>query len=188
MYLIYGESLRGKVDQVPGRFYVATRFFHMLGIPLFPAGTYLVWEGSEWKGAWTPQSLRVGRFNLPLFAGWERKGSFTGTRVRFSWKSFFVAWLRTVLVFIGCGTVLGPLLIAGEWLGPNENWAKTHRNAATQVALVESAVAAVAFALLWASFRLTRAGRRRALELEQAVGSGLLERDVTTIGHEQEQP
>jgi hypothetical protein len=187
MYLIYGESLRGKVDQVPCRFYVATRFFHIFGIPLFPAGTYLVWEGSEWKGDWTPQYLRVGPFTIPG-GPWERKGSFEGIRIRFSWKSFFFAWLRTVLVFIGCAGLLGPVVTVGEWLEPKENWTKTYPNEASRLALVFSAIAAVAFGLLWASFFLTRAGRRRAFALEQVAESRFPSAAQPPIQHEQEQP
>ena len=187
MYLFYGISLRGKVDQVPGRFYVATRFFHMFGIPLFPAGTYIVWEGSEWTGAWSSEFLGVGRFSIPV-GPWERKGSFKGIRIRFSWKSFFFAWLRTVLVFVGCVGALGPVVTVRELLQPNENWTKAYPHDAARLALVFSAVATGAFGLLWGSFFLTRATRRRALALEQAAESRYPGATLPPIRHEQERP
>ena len=36
MIIVWGTKLYGKVDEVPGMFHVATRFFHLWYIPLVP--------------------------------------------------------------------------------------------------------------------------------------------------------
>lgn len=50
MIVIWGNRLYGKVDQVPGRCHVATRFFHLYFIPLIPLGSYVVGKGYEEEG------------------------------------------------------------------------------------------------------------------------------------------
>ena len=47
MVVFYGTRLYGKVDQVPGVFYVATRFVYLQFIPLFPVGSVLIIDGTE---------------------------------------------------------------------------------------------------------------------------------------------
>lgn len=43
---IYGKTLLGKVDQVPGLFYVATQCEHLAWFPLAPGQSYIVKEGA----------------------------------------------------------------------------------------------------------------------------------------------
>ena len=38
---MFGQRFYGKVDQVPGLFYVATHFAYLNYVPLFPTATYL---------------------------------------------------------------------------------------------------------------------------------------------------
>ena len=66
--MVYGSRLFGKVDVVPGMFWVATKCGHLNFFPLFPMQTYIVvsQQGTTWNG------LPVG----------------------LSGKSFLVAWLR----------------------------------------------------------------------------------------------
>jgi hypothetical protein len=45
--LVFGTTLYGSVDRVPGLCYVATMFFHAFYLPLIPLGTMIVEEGSE---------------------------------------------------------------------------------------------------------------------------------------------
>ncbi len=47
MIIMFGTRLYGKVDRVPGLFYVASHFAYLNYVPLFPTGSYLVFEGSE---------------------------------------------------------------------------------------------------------------------------------------------
>src|SRR4029077_7836611 len=71
---LYGYHLYGKVDQVPGKFFVATLFLHVTFMPVLPKKSYLV---------------RVGD---------EGVLSFSGIAIPFSWKSVAYAYLRFLLV------------------------------------------------------------------------------------------
>ncbi len=87
---VFGNRLFGKVDQVPGLFHVATKFFHVNFVPLFPLGSWVVLHGSE-------------------------KSSLTGTSwngvelERIRWSSVSMAWLR-----LGLGIAAG--IFAGATL------------------------------------------------------------------------
>lgn len=63
--VVWGTRLYGKVDEVPGLCYVATRFFHLWYVPLVPLNTYAVvaedFEG--WRGpeiSMSSKSVMVG--------------------------------------------------------------------------------------------------------------------------------
>lgn len=77
MLVLYGTKFYGRTDEVPGRFYVATKFQHLYALPLVPLGSYLVLIG--------PEEDRL----LPL---------------GFSFKSLALAWIRAIaiLAFIPC--------------------------------------------------------------------------------------
>ena len=47
MVVVYGTKLCGRVDHVPGVFYVATKFAHCWYLPLVPLGSYAVFEESS---------------------------------------------------------------------------------------------------------------------------------------------
>lgn len=70
--IVFGTRLYGLVHLVPGRFHVATRFFHLFFIPLIPLRTWIVVResGDSWEG--TPTSLSI--------------------------KSVLFAWIRAALV------------------------------------------------------------------------------------------
>jgi hypothetical protein len=42
MIVVFGSTLYGKVESVPGVCHVATRFLHVFFVPLFPTGSWLV--------------------------------------------------------------------------------------------------------------------------------------------------
>jgi len=42
MIVVFGSTLYGKVQAVPGVCHVATRFLHLFFVPLFPTGSWLV--------------------------------------------------------------------------------------------------------------------------------------------------
>lgn len=86
--IVFGTRLFGKVDEVPGYFFVATDFFHIWYLPLIPLGSHLVFgEGDE---------------------GWQ------GVPVRLSLKSVAVAWLRGFAI---AGAVVFAIvgLVQGGW-------------------------------------------------------------------------
>ena len=42
MVIVWGQRLFAKVDRVPGLFYVSAQFFHIMFVPLFPLGSYII--------------------------------------------------------------------------------------------------------------------------------------------------
>jgi hypothetical protein len=44
MFFIFGHRLFGKVDQVPGVLHVATQFYHVNYLPLYPVKSYIIRE------------------------------------------------------------------------------------------------------------------------------------------------
>jgi len=77
MVIIFGQRLCGRVDQVPGACYVATRFFHVYYIPLIPLSSWVIVEGSE-----------------------SDKG-FRGQQIGLSGKSIVYGWLQAFLIIFG---------------------------------------------------------------------------------------
>jgi hypothetical protein len=77
--IIWGQRLAGRSDQLPGTFYVATRYFHLYYVPLIPLKSFLIVEGTE-AGA-----------------------GFEGLEVPLSFKSVTFGWLRAGLVLAGIG-------------------------------------------------------------------------------------
>jgi hypothetical protein len=74
-----GKRLYGQVDRVPGHFYVSTMFWWINGVPIAPDQTWLVFEGSE------------------------RRGAFRGKPIPFVGKSIMMGYLRG---WLGAGTVI----------------------------------------------------------------------------------
>jgi hypothetical protein len=74
--IIFGTRLLGKVDKVPGSFYVATKFFHINFIPLIPIESWIV----TWR------------------TGFGLRGKWGGVRIPLDGKSILVAWLRCLLM------------------------------------------------------------------------------------------
>jgi hypothetical protein len=79
---VYGSRLLGKVDVVPGMFFVATKCGHINFVPLIPMQSYIVLGQSGNK--------------------------FNGIKIPLSWKSFGMAWLRCLGWF---GILIGAILM-----------------------------------------------------------------------------
>jgi hypothetical protein len=73
MHMGGGLLVFGMVDRVPRVCYVATVFFHINLVPLFPLGSYLILEPT-------------------------RRYQFYGQRISLSWKSVLMGWARTGLL------------------------------------------------------------------------------------------
>ncbi len=73
MIVFFGTRTYGKVDQVPGLFYVATKFFYIQFVPLVPTESYLIFEGTE------------------------EGDSFRGCQIPMNGKSVLFAWMRFIL-------------------------------------------------------------------------------------------
>ena len=79
MIIIWGQRLCGKVDEVPGLFYVRTRFFHVYYIPLIPLQTFIILAGSETGSGFKGKPVSMS-FKSVLF-GWLRGGCVVGAIV-----------------------------------------------------------------------------------------------------------
>jgi hypothetical protein len=95
MILIYGSRMYGRVDEVPGFFYVTTKFGHLWYFPLIPLESRLILEKTS-QGA-------------------------IGVSIPLSWKSILLAWVRAGSLVCGLGSLLPALALAengGNWLAP----------------------------------------------------------------------
>src|SRR5207249_2327385 len=82
LMIVFGTQTYGKVDQVPGLFYVATAFFHVQFVPLVPSQSYLMIDD----------------------------GAKRGIPIHMSGKSVGLAYLRVFLLLVGiifpiCGII-----------------------------------------------------------------------------------
>jgi hypothetical protein len=101
MFIIYGQKHYGKVDHVPGLFYVVTEFLHVWYVPLIPVKSQLVVDGSE-----------------------DGSG-FKGLRIPMNFKSVFMAWYRAALVLmvfaglaVGCAEASRPGFVVNALFVP----------------------------------------------------------------------
>ena len=92
MVIIHGSRLYGKVDQVPGLFYVATMFFYVQFIPLIPYQSFLILDS-------------------PKHAGQGR-----GARIGLSGKSILFTWLRAACLIGGIVFVCLAVATGVQWL------------------------------------------------------------------------
>jgi hypothetical protein len=87
----FGYALSGKVDQMPGGFYVATRFFEVSGLPVFPEQSYLVTTVDRKTGEWY------------------------GTPIPLSAKSLRFAWVRAMLFYTTIFFAVSAIAFGGTW-------------------------------------------------------------------------
>jgi hypothetical protein len=137
---VIGVRLAGKVDHLPGAFFVATRFFHLGPLPLVPLGSWLVIEGA----GRSPAGGTALRDRLP------------GLPVPWSLRSVAWAWGRALLVCLGAA-----LVTAGGAMA-----ALTPQPGALALPLTGVAL----LALAWASLRWNRPSSSRAAELLRRAG------------------
>ena len=118
--MFFGDDYYGKVDWVPGLFYVRTRFLHVWWFPLIPRESYLFLEQPDAAG--NPVALPI-----PL-----------------RWQSVWFAWLRAcvallIVFFLFAGTAI--------WEDPYQS-AKAHGIVMAVTWLIAAALGYVYF-LLW---------------------------------------
>src|SRR6266446_1051355 len=93
MIVFFGTRQYGKVDHVPGLFYVATSFFYVQFVPLIPTGSHLMFDGTE-----------------------------RGVNIGLSGKSVLCAWARTAFLLGGVGLGFASLIELMECLAGKGNW------------------------------------------------------------------
>ena len=68
MFYIFGMRMFGQTDRVPGVFHVATRFFHICFVPLYPVKSILVLE----EGTGRDGGIPIPMSKNSLAAAWSR--------------------------------------------------------------------------------------------------------------------
>lgn len=144
--LIMGKRFFGRVDRVPGLFYVATSFVHLFWFPLVPLGTSLVLERSE----------RAGTGGSTVY---------TVQKIGLSFKSLLLAYLRAIAFFTILIYIAGPILkLSGVLQGLTEP--------ALSLDYIgpRIAVLGAASVFLWLSYRFTAPSTSRAVSLGEKLG------------------
>jgi hypothetical protein len=72
MIYIFGTKTYGKVDHLPGLFYVSTTFFHVNFVPLFPTGSYLIFDDGKERG------IKIGMSGKSILFAWMRAIALAG--------------------------------------------------------------------------------------------------------------
>jgi hypothetical protein len=139
---VVGTHNYGKVDHVPGAFYVATQFFHINFVPVLPLTTYVILDGSE------------------AFLG---LGAFRGKKIRMSLKSVLTAYSRaTLLISVAVTGVIAAIEFFGGF--PMSDMEKLLGSA------VLASVSLACGVMYWLTHRMSRASEGRALELADELG------------------
>ncbi len=140
-----GRFLYGKCDVVHGEFYVATEFQHVAWLPIIPIRTWVVLEGSLETTGDDTQSFDIT---------WE------GSPIPFSFKSFLVAWARTLLILAAICTCVYALLLLLVIVSQPAAWTRI---------VIPLLWTALFVAVYWLSFRVTAASRERQAILREVV-------------------
>jgi hypothetical protein len=140
--LIYGYYYLGKIDHLPGYFYVTTRFGHLWFIPLVPEQSYLMIDDGAPSNA--PRGMPMA----------------------FQWRSALVGWMRGFLILglvASIGSCVATLSLALNGID---------RHAAEAWRYFGFSVGGVAFfgGCYWTTIRLTRISAGRAIELGKLLG------------------
>jgi xanthosine utilization system XapX-like protein len=173
MIYFWGQRLFGKVDQVPGCFYVATRCYHFQFLPLLPRESYLVLEGTEKNGellgVLNPQFLLLGRSRT--------EGKFRGYSIPLSVKSVAFAWARVLLVVAALAAYV--VLLFSVLENPSV------------LSVVGLLGFLAGFALVyWLTYPISRASPSRAWRLARMAGipEGVLSQHPYFSGHKPHKP
>src|SRR5262249_10119139 len=111
MFAIFGTRNFGKVDHVPGLFYLSTEFFHVNFVPLVPTGTHLVIDGSESGDGF--RGVKIGMSGKSIFFTYLRAACVVGSILAFIFGFIDVAngQTSTGVALIAAGIVATVLMI-----------------------------------------------------------------------------
>jgi len=111
MLAIFGTRNFGKVDHVPGLFYLSTQFFHVNFVPLVPTGTHLVIDGSETGDGF--RGVKIGMSGKSIFFTYLRAACVVGSILAFIFGFIDVAngQTSTGVALIAAGIVATVLMI-----------------------------------------------------------------------------
>jgi hypothetical protein len=139
---VVGTRNYGKVDHVPGVFYVATQFFHINFVPVLPLTTYVVLDGSE---------------------GFLGLGAFRGKKIRMSLKSVLTAYSRATLLI---SVAITGLIAAIKFF---DGFPTRDAEKLTGCGVL-AGVAVACGVMYWLTYRVSRASEARALQLADELG------------------
>jgi hypothetical protein len=72
MLIMFGTRTYGKVDHLPGLFYVSTSFIHINFVPLCPTGSFLIIDDGKERG------MKIGMSGKSIFFAWLRALALAG--------------------------------------------------------------------------------------------------------------
>jgi hypothetical protein len=142
MIIIHGERQYGKVDHVPGFFYVTTSFVHVWFVPLIPLKSSIIPVGAQLRRSSGP--VAIGMSLKSVLIGWGRAILF----LLLFRRMFLLADLATQY-FSGRGR--GAQATTTDFLWP----------------ICYTGLLAI---LLWLTYQLSGAGYKRALRLGARLG------------------
>jgi hypothetical protein len=152
MLFVHGAKLYGRVDEVPGLFYVATLFSHINFIPLLPRGSFVVIPPADQTVS--PAAHRGGGRRPVVIRQPARE-----VPIRLSGKSVLMAWGQAILWSVA--------VVAALWAGyESTDPLRPQWEVPLSVAVVALALASV---ITWHG-GLRRASFERALELAKTAG------------------
>jgi hypothetical protein len=93
MLIPFGTNFQGSVDEVPGFFWVETKFYHVGFMPLVPLGTWAV-------------TRRVGNGRQ-------------GVKIPMSIKSILMAWIAYLSAVVG---LIGSCIALSQYLASDTHW------------------------------------------------------------------
>lgn len=99
MIVVFGSTLYGRVESVPGVCHVATRFLHFFFVPLFPTGSWLVVHERE-RAEGGAEAIKLPTMH---------------------WGSVGMGWLRFFLLV----ALFVFVIVAATKIGLERPWAQT---------------------------------------------------------------
>jgi hypothetical protein len=165
MFMLGGQNFYGKIDRVPGLFFVATQFIHLLYIPVIPMGAHLVIEDADDMAlrSRSPARYRTAKSIDFLVGG----NSFRSAKLGFNLRSLLYAWVNIALVIYALMNAYSIWEVTRySWYEGQSVW--------PAVGNVVACLAGLAI-IRWSSF----ANEKRALELGRHLGLD----DATVLSH-----
>jgi hypothetical protein len=141
--MLCGKRLYGRVDQVKGRFHVATQFYHLNYFPLIPAKSFIVIDGTETHKVFSSE--------------------FQGVKIPLSLKSIWATYFRNILIIYAIFTLIEGINLS---LGKS-----IHTDVPITFGIMKILVSILGFVAYWASYRFLRANEKTAKLLEQYLRS-----------------
>lgn len=112
--LIQGKRFAGRVDQIPGVLYVATRFDHVYYVPLVPLGSYIILEESGEGGGLRGRKIELNPKSL--LAAYGRLALLMGAAALFGFGLLLVVSML-LSVRVPPLAIVGSFLLSGGCLG-----------------------------------------------------------------------